>query len=159
MNQPEKQARRRRTAKSLRFQLTVILLFCYLFPTVILGVYTRVVLMNGIMQRTEDAVSSQADNAWSLTTQNIDRAVELARGATYDGDLAEIWTQWSEDHIGDAEFLRMSRSYLDRKYSRESLFDQSVFFPVSRQELMAAVGTGSAGALGGAEEMRTCGSG
>ena len=143
-----------RGIRSLRVQLMVILSLCYLIPALLLGLYNRAVLLPSMQRRTEAAITSGAENAWSLTMGNIDRAIELIRDATYDGELTEIWRQWEEGEFGDSEFLRLSRNYLNRKYSRETMFGYAVFFPVERPELLAVAGSGKNGSAASMQALR-----
>ena len=132
-----KKGRRIPGVRSIRSQVTGMLLACYLIPAVLLGAFARLVLVRGLEKRTRDAITSEADHAWSQTEQQMDRLVDLSRDATYDGELTGIWTRWNGKEIGDSELLRLSRSYLDRKYSRERLFLSAAFFPTDRPELLA----------------------
>ena len=133
-----------RIRHSLRAQVGLIVLLCYLIPVVLLGVFTGSLLLDGLEKQTRTAITSAAEQAWTLTDQNIERAVELARDATYDGELTDAWQKWHDGAIGDAEYIRLSRSYMERKYSRESLFSFSACFPVRDPEIFMYVRGASA---------------
>ena len=117
--------------QSLRAQIGLIMLLSYLIPVVLLGVFTGSFLMKA-GEPDPAALTSGAEQAWTLTNQNIERTLELARDATYDGELTDAWQKWADGSIGDAEYMRLCRSYLERKYSREPLLSFAACFPVSR---------------------------
>ena len=144
----EKPKRRLAAAfNTLRFQVVFIMLLCYSVPALLLGVFTHTVLLRGLREKTNAALQTGAEHAWTLTTQNIEHAVALGRDAIYDGELADTFSQWSAGILSDAEYLRLSRGYLDRKYSREGLFAFAAYFPVSQPELFMYTRSGNAEAL------------
>ena len=121
--------------QSLRAQIGLIMLLSYLIPVVLLGVFTGSFLMKKLENQTRSAVTSGAEQAWTLTNQNIERTLELARDATYDGELTDAWQKWNSESIGDAEFRRFCQIYLGRKYSREPLLSFVACFPVKDPKL------------------------
>lgn len=136
-----------RLFRSLRFQVVSLMLLCYFVPTLVLGIYTQTVLLHSLQQKTEAALTSSAGHAWTLTQQQIEHAVALGRDAIYDGELAATWASWQTGEISDAEFLRLSRNYLDRKYSRDALFTFAACFPVSRPDLFMYTRSGNDAAM------------
>ena len=132
---------------SLRFQVMAIVVLCYLFPATVFGIFTQTVLMKSLRQKTEAALLTGADHAWALTVQQLERAVSLARDVIYDGELADDHQDWQAGKIADAEFMRLSRSYLERKYGREDLFTFAAFFPVSRPDMYIYTRSGAESAL------------
>ena len=120
-----------RIRHSLGTQVSLIVLLSYLIPVVLLGGFAGASLLNELEKNTRTAITSGAEQAWTLTQQNVERALELARDATYDGELTDTWEKWKSGETGDAGYMRLGRSYLERKYSREPLFSFSVYFPVS----------------------------
>ncbi|MGN0776558.1 MAG: sensor histidine kinase [Candidatus Ventricola sp.] len=117
--------------KSIRVQLVAIMLLCYLAPTLILGEYMGNVFFADLRAKTETALSSSVEHAYTLSLQNVERAVSLAKEATYDGELSDIHAGYESGALTSAEFLRQSRSYIERKYSREPLFSFALYYPVS----------------------------
>lgn len=115
--------------KSIRIQLVAILLICYLTPTLLLGEYMGRVLLEDLRAKTETALTSSAEHAWTLSLQNVQRAVELAKDATYDGELTQVYASYQAGTTSASEFLRQSRNYIERKYSREELFTFALFIP------------------------------
>ena len=125
---------------SLRAQIGLIVLLSYLIPVVLLGVFTGSFLMKRLENQTRMAVTSGAEQAWTLTEQKIERTLELARDATYDGELTDTWQKWNDGAIGDAEYMRLCRNYLERKYSREQLVSFAACFPVKNPEILCIPG-------------------
>ena len=121
---------------TLRFQVMAIMVLCYLIPALLLGLFSEMVLLPGIREKTDAALTSAAEHAWALTVRNVEHAVALGREAIYDGELAEAYDRWRQGMIADAEYLRLSRAYMDRKYSRDDLFTFAVCFPVNRPEML-----------------------
>lgn len=124
-----------RIRQSLRAQLILIVLLSYLLPVLLLGVFTGSLLLHRLEDQTRAAVTSGAEQAWTLTEQNVERTLELARDATYDGELTDTWQKWNDGAIGDAEYMRLCRNYLERKYSREQLISFAACFPVKNPEI------------------------
>lgn len=122
--------------KSIRVQLIAIMLLCYLVPTLILGEYMGNVFFADMRAKTETALSSSVEHAYTLSRQKVERTVSLAKEATYDGELSDIYAQYESGGLTDAEFLRQSRSYIERKYSRESLFTFALYYPVSDPSML-----------------------
>ena len=73
---------------SLRAQIGLIVLLSYLTPVVLLGVFTGGFLLKRLENQTRAAVTSGAEQAWTLTEQKIERTLDLARDATYDGETS-----------------------------------------------------------------------
>ncbi len=127
--------KRGRGFASLRFQIILILLLCYLIPSLTLSIFIQTTLIPGLRRQTAAALTADAGYAWDLTCQNIDAAISLSREAIYDGELAEVCEARASGKVTDAEFLRLSRGYIDRKYSRSSLFSFAAYFPAGDPEL------------------------
>ena len=125
-----------RAFKSIRFQILAIVLVCYLAPTLLLGQYMGSVFFEDLRKKTEAALTSGVEHARALTVQNIEQIVTLAKDATYDGELTSAFTQYSLGNIADAEFLRLSRAYIERKYGREPELTFATYFTLDRPELL-----------------------
>ena len=123
--------------KSIRMQLILIVLLCYLVPTALLGQYMGGVFFADLRQKTETALTSSAEHACTLSLQNIRKAIDLAKDATYDGELASVYGSYRSGEIIPAEFLRLSRNYIERKYSREELFTFALFIPAVEGDMLA----------------------
>ena len=147
-----------RVRHSLGTQVSLIVLLSYLIPVILLGGFASVSLLNELEKNTRTAVTSGAEQAWSQTVKNIDRALELARDATYDGELTDAWQNWKSGEIGDAEYIRLCRSYLERKYSREQLLSFSVCFPVNNAQILMYVRGGSTSTAAELQKLRSAAS-
>lgn len=123
--------------KSIRMQLILIILMCYLVPTLLLGQYMGSVLFADLREKTQTALTSSVEHACTLALQNIRKAIDLAEDATYDGELADVHTRYRAGSMNSAEFLRLSRNYIERKYSRESLFTFAMFIPAEGMDMLA----------------------
>ncbi len=139
---------------SLRFQMISIMLLCYLIPALLLGLFTQNVL-NSMRRKTEAALETAVEHAWTLTISKVERAIALARDAIYDGELADAFDRWHAGEIADAEYLRLSRAYMDRKYSREELFTFAAYFPVDRPEMYMYTRSGYQGAMAFLADMQS----
>ena len=139
---------------SLRAQIGLIVLLSYLLPVILLGGFAGRSLLNELETKTRSAITAGAEQAWTLTGQNVERALELARDATYDGELTDTWEKWKNGETGDAGYMRLGRSYLERKYSREPLFSFSVYFPVSNPQIIMYVNSGSSVNAAELQELR-----
>lgn len=105
-----------------------------MIPTLILSRFIGT-LLPGLRRATEDSLLSGAEFAWSETVRNLDALISLSRGATYDQELWTAWDQWSRGNSGDTEFVRLSRTYLERKYGREPLILCAVYVPDGAEPL------------------------
>ena len=143
-----------RLRNSPRAQLGLIVLLSYLLPVLLLGVFTGSLLLHKLEDQTRAAITSGAEQAWTLTEQNVERILGLARDATYDGELTDNWQKWNDGAIGDAEYMRLCRNYLERKYSREQLVTFAACFPVRNPEMMMSQRSGAPGSVTELQELR-----
>lgn len=120
---------------SLRFQVIALMLLCYLIPSLLLGLFTQLVLLPSARQKTDTALRTSVEHAWTLAVRNVNHVIDLGRDAIYDGDLLAAYDRWTAGEITDAEYLRDSRAYMERKYSREAYCTFAAFFPISRPDL------------------------
>ena len=139
---------------SLRAQIGLIVLLSYLIPVVLLGAFTGNFLLKRLENQTRAAVTSGAEQAWTLTEQRVERTLDLARDATYDGELTDTWQGWNDGTIGDSEYRRLCQSYLERKYSREPLLSFALCFPVKNPEILTYLRSGAFESPGELQELR-----
>lgn len=125
-----------RILKKIRVQLPVIMLICYLLPALVLGFYMGGVMIRGEQTRTETALLASLEYTRLLTDQNLNRIVTLARAATYDGELDGAVAQRDSGDISEGEFLRLARSYVERKYSREAMITFAACFTLDNPDLL-----------------------
>ena len=120
---------------SLRVQIILILLACYLIPSLVLIIFIQGTLIHGLKEQTASALTADAEHAWNLACQNIESVISLSREAVYDGELADTYASRTSGRMTDDEFLRLSRSYIDRKYSRNGLLTFAAYFPAAEPEM------------------------
>lgn len=136
-----------RTLKSIRVQLVAIMLLCYLIPTLLLGQYMGTIFFSDLRSKTEAALTTGAEHAFSSCVQSVEQLLTLARDATYDGELTNVDNRYASGQLNETEYLRQSRTYLERKYSRESLLTVAVYFPVDQPDQLMYSRTGYQQAL------------
>ena len=122
--------------KSIRVQILAIMLICYLVPTLLLGEYMGGVFFADLQEKTEQALTSGAEHARTLTIQQIERAIELSKDATYDGELTAAFSAYTSKKASSGEAMRMARTYLERKYGREELFTFAACFSVDEPDTL-----------------------
>ena len=131
---------------SLRFQIVSILLLCYIIPTVVLGIFARHILLGSVQKNVESALISNAKYAWNSTVQNLNRIVSLGQEAVYDEELANAWNQWRSSAISNAEYLRLSRNYLEQQFGRDRFFTFAAFIPAESGDLIISNPAGQSAA-------------
>ncbi len=139
--------------KSIRVQLILIILMCYLVPTLLLGQYMGSVFFADLRDKTETALTSSVEHAGTMALQNIRKAIDLAKDATYDGELASVYASLQSGSITSAEFLRLCRNYIERKYSREDLFSFALFIPAGNADMLAYTRAGYEAAMAYLQQM------
>lgn len=122
--------------KSIRVQILALVLVCYLVPTLLLGEYMGRVFFADLQEKTEQALTSGAEHARILTIQQIERAIDLSKDATYDGELTQVFADFSGGHLSSGEAMRAARTYLERKYGRETLFTFAACFSVDAPDTL-----------------------
>ena len=113
---------------SLRVSILLIVLLCWLAPTVLLGSYLGTRFFDAMRQKTELSLTTSAEQARLRLTENIGAVVTLAKDVVYDGELASALSDYRAEKISYEEYFARCRSYLERKYGREKLIDFALFF-------------------------------
>lgn len=116
---------------SLRFVLMFIMMLCWIIPTMILGLFMGGHFFKALQEKTEAFLVTGAEQAKSRTLENIDKAVTLLKDAVYDGELAAAVYDYRMGKITHDALYSQCRSYLERKYGRESLCDFALFFQLN----------------------------
>ena len=106
---PRRAERPAKVFASLRVQIILILLACYLIPSLALSIFIQGTLIPGLKEQTASALTADAEHAWNLACQNIDGVIALSREAVYDGELADTYAARASGRMTDDEFLRLSR--------------------------------------------------
>ena len=120
---------------SLRTQMIVTVILAWLVPTLILTHFIMT-LLPSLQSMAQDALTDDADDAWTQVSESMDSLITLSREATYDGELLSVWTERDRGTMSDAEFVRLSRNYLERRYGREPLCRCAVYVPDGASGLM-----------------------
>ena len=120
----------RKTMPTLRFTLLVIVLLCWLLPTVTLGVYMGGRVFGSLQAKTETALKTGAEYAQSSAVRNIENIATLARDAVYDGTLGTAVHNFESGNTPYEDYYLLVRDYLDRKFSREQSCTFALFFRV-----------------------------
>ena len=128
--------RQHRGLFSLRVQITTVLVLCYLIPTLVLGFFAQHILLGSVQKNVEAALVSNARYSWNMTVENLNRIVALGQEAVYDEELADVWDKWRSSAISNAEYLRLSRNYLEREFGRDKLFTFAAFIPADSNGLL-----------------------
>ena len=128
--------RQHRGLFSLRVQITTVLVLCYLIPTLVLGFFAQHILLGSVQKNVEAALVSNARYSWNMTVENLNRIVALGQEAVYDEELADAWDKWRSSAISNAEYLRLSRNYLEREFGRDKLFTFAAFIPADSNGLL-----------------------
>lgn len=131
--------RLRRKTPTLRFTLLVIVLLCWLLPTVTLGAYMGGRVLASLQGKTEAALLSGAEYAQTLAVSNIAATATLARDAVYDTDLSDAVQAYESGASPYEDYYLLVRNYLDRKYSREQSCTFALFYRA--QDLSRAIYT------------------
>ena len=121
---------------NLRVQIVSVLFLCYLIPTLVLGFFAQYVLLGSVQKNVEAALVSNARYSWNMTVENLNRIVSLGQEAVYDEELADSWDRWRSAAISNAEYLRLSRNYLEREFGRDRLFTFAAFIPADSNGLL-----------------------
>lgn len=131
--------RLRRRTPTLRFTLLVIVLLCWLLPTVTLGAYMGGRVLVSLQGKTEAALISGAEYAQTLAVANIAATATLARDAVYDTDLSDAVLAYESGASPYEDYYLLVRNYLDRKFSREQSCTFALFYRA--QDLAHAIYT------------------
>ena len=127
---------------SLRAQMIAAVILAWLVPTLILTHYIMT-LLPSLQGMARDSLTDSADDAWAQVSEDMDSLVTLSRAATYDGELLSAHAQWTQGTLSDAEFVRLSRNYLERRFGREPLCRCAIYMPDGASGLLLYDRTGA----------------
>ena len=128
---------------SLRFQILSMVVAAWLLPTAALSGWLLTTVFPRMERQGREALRLEAEHAWAAVAENLDRLYTLARDATYDGELTQLYGQREAGSVSGAEYVRQSRNYLERKYGREELFEYAALIPPGEEEPMLLTQSGS----------------
>ena len=123
--------RLRKSIFTLRFTLLVIVLLCWLLPTVTLGFYMGSRVFSSMQAKTETALRSGAEYAQSMAVRNIESISTLARAAVYDDVLNAAVQDYERGVRPYEDYYLLVRDYLDRKFSREQSCTFALFLRIN----------------------------
>lgn len=119
---------------SLRFRILLIVMVCWMVPTLALGVYMGSVFFKELETKTEEGLVSNAEYAHALVKQSVEHLIAMSKDATYDEQLTKATKSYRREEITETHFINTVRSYLDQQYSREKLITFTAYFPAESPE-------------------------
>ena len=120
--------------RSLKVSLILMVLCCWLLPSVVLGGFVGSALFSLLREKTEEALLTGAQNTLTLLKTSVDSMLSLARDAIYDGELSSAVKRYDGGEIPYSDYGNSVRGYLERKYSREPWCLCALFFRPGTQE-------------------------
>lgn len=132
---------------SLRRQMALIILLCWLLPVVIAASAVGWYVLSGTGRGKEEALSQQFLLNLQLGADRVNSAVEASRLPSYDPDFREAWNQYRRD--GEYTLLyRQYSSLFTRLYQSDSRFRHAAFcFSEDPADMSIVVLSSSAGLL------------
>lgn len=113
---------------TLRFAILLIVLLCWLLPTVILGSFMGTRFFNALKEKTEALLMSESQQAQVMVSEGLNTVITLAKDAVYDDVLAAAVSDFENQRINYQVYFSQCRGYLERKFGRERLVDFALFF-------------------------------
>ncbi len=130
---------------SLRQQMSLIILLCWLLPMVIAATVVGWYLLSGAGRQKEQAMHQQFQLNLQLGADRVNSAVEASRLPSYDPEFREGWNQYRRDE-NYAMLYRRSSALFSRLYQSDSRFFYGVFcFADDPENRVITVVNGSAG--------------
>lgn len=136
-----------RGKRSLRGQMTFIILLCWLLPMVLAAGILGSYLTFGLGRQTRQAVEEQFQLNLQMGADRVNSAVEASRLPSYDPELRSAWNQYRQGgHY--AGLYRRYFALFNRLYQSDSRFRYAVFcFSEDPEERSITVVNGSYGLL------------
>ena len=106
---------------SLRQQMSLIILLCWLLPMVIAATVVGWYLLSGAGRQKEQAMHQQFQLNLQLGADRVNSAVEASRLPSYDPEFREGWNQYRRDE-NYAMLYRRSSALFSRLYQSDSRF-------------------------------------
>lgn len=132
--------------RSLRGQMTFIILLCWLLPMVLAAVVLGSYLTQGLDQQNKQAAEQFQLNL-QMGADRVSSAVEASRLPSYDPEFRSGWSQYCRDHEY-ALLYRRCHSLFSRLYQADSRFRYAVFcFAEDPEHMSFTVVNGSSGLL------------
>lgn len=136
-----------RGKRSLRGQMTFIILLCWLLPMVLAAGALGGYLALGLGRQTRRAAGEQFQLNLQMGADRVDSAVEASRLPSYDPEFRSGWNQYLRD--GNYALLyRRCYGLFNRLYQSDSRFRYAVFFfDRGPEDMSITVVNGSSGLL------------
>ena len=132
--------------RSLRGQMTFIILLCWLLPMILAAVVLGGYLTHGLDQQNKQAAEQFQLNL-QMGADRVSSAVEASRLPSYDPEFRNGWSQYCRDHEYTLLYRRCY-SLFSRLYQADSRFRYTVFcFAEDPEDMSLTVVNGSSGLL------------
>ena len=132
--------------RSLRGQMTFIILLCWLLPMILAAVVLGGYLTQGLAQQEKQAAEHFQLNL-QMGADRVASAVEASRLPSYDPEFRNGWSQYCRDHEYTLLYRRCY-SLFSRLYQADSRFRYTVFcFAEDPENMSLTVVNGSSGLL------------
>ncbi len=133
--------------RSLRGQMTFIILLCWLLPMALAAAILGSYLALGLGRQTRQAVEEQFQLNLQMGADRVNSAVEASRLPSYDPEFRDAWNQYRRDG-SYAVLYRRCYGLFSRLYQSDSRFRYGVFFLTeSPEERFITVVGGRSGLL------------
>lgn len=137
---------RERGERSLRGQMTFIILLCWLLPMALAAGALGGYLTLGLGRQSRQAIEEQFQLNLRMGADRVESAVEASRLPSYDPELSGAWSQYIRDG-NYAQLYRRCYTLFTRLYQSDSRFRYAVVFqPGDPEEMSITVVNGSSGA-------------
>lgn len=138
---------RRQSNRSLRGQMTFIILLCWLLPMALAAAALGGYLALGVGRQTRQAVAEQFQLNLQMAADRVESAIEASRLPSYDPELRDAWNQYRQGG-SEAVLYRRYSGLFNRLYQSDSRFRYAVFcFSDSPEGMSITVLNGSSGLL------------
>lgn len=130
---------------SLRRQMVVIILVCWLLPVLMAVFIMGWYLISSLGQGAKQSLSEQFQVNLQMCADRVDSAVEASRLASYDSSIKDAWETYELDGWYPALY-KETQAFLNRQYGSDSRFQFSTFwFSENPEEMTLATSNGVSG--------------
>lgn len=120
---------------SLRRQMVLIILLCWLLPILMVLFIMGWYLMTSLGHGARESMKGQFRVNLEMCADRVDGAVEASRLASYDPTIRNAWKTYRRD-TSYAPLYRDTQAFLNRQYNMDSRFRYSVFWFSENPEKM-----------------------
>lgn len=138
---------RQHRARSLRQQMALIILLCWLLPMALGAGMVGWYLLSGAGRQSEQAMAEQLQLNLQMGSDRLQSALEASRLPSYDPELRAAWGEYRESG-NYAALYRRCHALFTRLYQNDSRFSYAVFsFSEAPRERSITVLNGGSGLL------------